>query len=176
MAVSNNITRSCQTRLVLAAMISLLLCLNTVEAAEVDFSWVIKPSNATAFFIGQPGVNRLGRIAVASNMLTMVHGLTPGDRLIVELFDGVRYQVVIEKLTTGIGQTLSILGTLPDHDIATFVLTTAPESFLMTLEDLAQKKVYRVVGNTLSATGTVTEFDRKAMLPVVHFPPVINKP
>lgn len=163
--------------LLVVSLALLLFCGHPAAAAEVKFSWpVADQSRAAALYVDQPGATRSGRIAIASHMLAAVEGFAPGDTLILELFDGVVYRVVINTMTLGAERTLSLSGTIQGHRFATFVLTASPESFLVTLEDLERRRVYRVVGDMLSAEGTVLELDRQAMPPVIHLPPLIYEP
>jgi hypothetical protein len=58
-------------------------------------------------------------------------------------------------------------------DIATVTMTVSSESYMITIQDLPNAMVYRIVGNTETGVGVVTQNDLKLMPPVLDGAPII---
>ena len=58
-------------------------------------------------------------------------------------------------------------------DIATVTMTVSSESYMITIQDLPNAMVYRIVGNTETGVGVVTQIDLKLMPPVLDGAPII---
>lgn len=75
------------------------------------------------------------------------------------------------------GQNAYILnGRIIDQDMASFSMTVTSESYLITLQDLDEAIVYRVVGSSETGLGVVTEIDLTKTPPIKYLPPVIPDP
>jgi len=63
---------------------------------------------------------------------------------------------------------MTISGKLKDHKNSTVVMTMGKEGFLMTIQDMNRAMLYRVRGNSIDGSGSVTEIDMRKMPPVIR--------
>ena len=59
------------------------------------------------------------------------------------------------------------------EEISTATITVTAESYLITIQDLSNAMVYRIVGNTDTGVGVVTQIDLKLMPPVLDGAPIV---
>jgi hypothetical protein len=88
-------------------------------------------------------------------------------------FPDVRFDIQVVAESHPQTDTLTISGQFAGQPMATFTLTITPESYLVTLQDFDGNKLYRVVGDTNTGAGQVTEIDLRKMPPVSDSPPII---
>ena len=60
-----------------------------------------------------------------------------------------------------------------DQDIATVSMTITEESYLITFQDVETNTLYRVVGNSVTGVGSVTEIDISQLPQQIHLPSII---
>ena len=91
----------------------------------------------------------------------------------IEFFPDARFDIQMSSESHPSPDVVSLSGHLPPSDLATFSLTATPESYLMTFDDPDSSMLYRVVGDSATGIGQVTEIDRRDMPPLLHAPPLI---
>ena len=70
---------------------------------------------------------------------------------------------------------LSLRGHLESHKVSTFTMTVTKQSFMITLQDLKDEAVYRVIGNTSTGLGHVSLIDLRSEPPRYDASPVISQ-
>lgn len=140
----------------------------TVAVAEIDKSE--KKSYIT----------RSGSVTLAISELLAAceyvqnNSLTSGDqvKLILSFFTEQEIEIVLdsEKCT----QNNYYLSGHIEGELSTFSITATQENYIVTFRDLAENKLYKVVGTMNSGKGKVTEIDLKKMEPVIHLPPRVS--
>jgi hypothetical protein len=93
--------------------------------------------------------------------------------LALEFFPDAYVEIQVTSESRSTPDTLSINGRVPDSDLSTFSMTLTPESYLMTFSDPHSPYLYRVVGDTDTGVGRVTEYDPRNRPPVIHSPSII---
>lgn len=63
---------------------------------------------------------------------------------------------------------LAVNGREPGKDFANFSMTVTPESYLITFTDADSEMLYRVVGDSDTGYGKVSEIDRAELPPILH--------
>ena len=91
-----------------------------------------------------------------------------GEKISLNLFPDVTHEVNINSVRHYANGTMIISGKLKDHKNSTVVMTIGNEGFLMTVQDMNRAVLYRVRGNSLDGSGSVTEIDMKKMPPVIR--------
>ncbi|MDD5524130.1 MAG: hypothetical protein PHV90_02715 [Smithella sp.] len=91
-----------------------------------------------------------------------------GEKISLNLFPDVTHEVNINSVRHYANGTMIISGKLKDHKNSTVVMTMGNEGFLMTVQDMNRAVLYRVRGNSLDGSGSVTEIDMKKMPPVIR--------
>lgn len=130
------------------------------------------------------GITRTGSVTLGADLLSPPmtsaarHAAQPDATLVsrslaVEFFPDAYVEVVVSSESRPSPNTLSINGQAPDTDLSTFSLTLTPESYLITFSDPHSDALYRVVGETETGIGTVTEYNRRNQPAVIHEPPLI---
>lgn len=87
------------------------------------------------------------------------------------LFPDTQIEVEITSQTNPAQGVLAINGRAPDSDFASFSMTVTPASYLITFADPDSSKLYRVVGDSATGQGRVTEIDRAKIPPQIHESP-----
>ncbi len=132
----------------------------------------------------EPYVNRVGAVAFAADVFLPRKTPDTGARaaasrafkghvLSISFFPGEGFTILVDSESRPQREILSLNGKLQGQDMATFSLTVTPESFLILLQDLDTATVFRVVGDTESGLGQVTEIDLRKMPPRRYLPPII---
>jgi len=120
---------------------------------------------------------RKGQIVVARDILPKRAGAEDnqtgspparGEKISLNLFPDVTHEVNINSVRHYANGTMIISGKLKDHKNSTVVMTMGNEGFLMTVQDMNRAVLYRVRGNSLDGSGSVTEIDMKKMPPVIR--------
>ena len=93
--------------------------------------------------------------------------------LALEFFPDAYVEIEVTSESRPAPGTLSLNGRVQDSDLSIFSMTVTPESYLMTLTDPHSPYLYRVVGDTETGIGRVTEYDPHNRQPVIHSPPLI---
>jgi hypothetical protein len=91
-----------------------------------------------------------------------------GEKISLNLFPDVTHEVNINSVRHYANGTMIISGKLKDHKNSTVVMTIGNEGFLMTVQDMNRAVLYRVRGNSLDGSGSVTEIDMKKMPPTIR--------
>lgn len=89
------------------------------------------------------------------------------------MFEQHAYTVHVTSESRPEPDILNLSGKIDSEDIATLSMTVTADSYLITLQDLNTSKVYRIVGNSETGLGTVTEVDVRKMPPILYSPPVM---
>lgn len=95
------------------------------------------------------------------------------EPFILEVFDYHEYAVQVTSESHPAPDVLNITGAINNEEIATVSITVTSESYLITIQDLKTATVYRIVGNTETGLGTVTEVDLRKMPPILYSPPIV---
>ncbi len=93
--------------------------------------------------------------------------------LTLTFFPDVSVEIEISADSRPSPEILSLNGRLAGQELATWSLTVTPESYLITYDDPQTTYLYRVVGDSETGLGRVTEIDRRDMPPVLHLPPLV---
>jgi hypothetical protein len=120
---------------------------------------------------------RKGHIVVAREIIPKRAGKeesqtgTPpskGESISLNLFPDVKHEVKVNSVKNYADGTMIISGKLKNHKNSTVVMTMGKEGFLMTVQDINRAMLYRVRGNSIDGTGSVTEIDMRKMPPVIR--------
>ncbi|MBK1723511.1 hypothetical protein CKO23_14850 [Thiocystis violacea] len=93
--------------------------------------------------------------------------------LAFELFPDTYVEILVSSQSRPTSSVLSISGGLRDGDLSTFSMTMTPDSYLLTYQDRHTQLLYRVVGDTSTGIGRVTEYDRRHQPMIIHSSPLI---
>ncbi len=93
--------------------------------------------------------------------------------MVLEFFPGISFTVIVDAQVGPQPEVLALSARRETDSLSTVSITVTPDSYLMTLQDLEKATVYRVVGDTQTGIGVVTEIDLKRMPPVLYSPPVV---
>jgi len=111
--------------------------------------------------------------AGAAGWRSVQPGTLASRSLAVEFFPDAYVEVIVATESRPDPNTLSINGHVLDSDLSTFSLTVTPETYLMTFSDPNGVSLYRVVGDTETGIGKVTEYDLRNRPDVIHSSPLI---
>ena len=131
----------------------------------------------------EPYVNRIGLVTFAVDTF-LPKAVQTGARvassrtflkapLPVAFFTDKQFTIVVAGESRPCREVLSLTGKIEGQEISTFTMTVTPESYLISLQDLQNATVFRVVGNTESGLGQVAEIDLRKMPPKRYLPPLI---
>ncbi len=95
------------------------------------------------------------------------------NHLVFGLFQDVSIDVQVDAEGRPKSDVLSLNGRTATDELSTFSLTITPESYMVTYDDPKNDKRYRIVGDTNTGIGQVTEIDVKLMQPMLDLPPII---
>ena len=96
-----------------------------------------------------------------------------GSAVTLGLFSDKQFAGVITSEARPEVGVLSLHARRDGDDIATATMTVTAESYLITIQDLPNATVYRIVGNTETGVGVVTQIDLKLMPPVLDGAPIV---
>lgn len=96
-----------------------------------------------------------------------------GSRFQLSFFADRTYDVIIDKVSKMGDNTILLSGKVIDTDLSTFTLTLTRDSYIINLQDLSGSILYRVVGNSQTGIGEVTEIDQRKIPPMRHLPPIV---
>jgi len=99
--------------------------------------------------------------------------LFKGIAINLGLFSDKQFAGVITSEARPEAGVLSLHARSDGDDIATATMTVTTESYLITIQDIPNAKVYRIVGNTETGVGVITQIDLKLMPPVFDGAPII---
>ena len=97
----------------------------------------------------------------------------PSGTLALEFFPDAYIEVQVTAESRPSPDTVTISGRVAGSDLSSFSMTLTPESYLMNFSDPSSPYLYRVVGDTETGVGRVTEYDSRKRPPVIHSPPVV---
>lgn len=93
--------------------------------------------------------------------------------LALELFPDTYVEVEVSSESHPAPDVVSLNGRVPGSALSTFAMTVTPDGYLMTFDDPAQPYRYRVVGDSATGVGQVTEYDLRNAPPVLYAPPLV---
>jgi len=176
---------------VLTLVLTCSLMVAVIPAAGAESLAILKPAAGMPqnLKIQEPGqetaqyVKRVGGVSFAADLL-LPRSKESGKRmapeasfrqriLTVSFFADRAFNIQVDSQARPKAQILSLSGHLEGSELATFSLTVTPESYLMKLQNLETATVYRVVGDTETGEGRVTEIDLREMPPMKHRPPLV---
>lgn len=96
-----------------------------------------------------------------------------GRTLSLFFFPWLEFNIIVDSETRPQPDVLLLNGRLEGADMSTFSMTVTAESYLITLQNLETATLYRVVGDTETGNGEVTEIDLTKLPPVIHSPPLV---
>ncbi len=99
--------------------------------------------------------------------------LMKGRTVQLGLFPQKGFDVIIERENRLDNNVILLSGKVIGLDISTVTITIAPDSYIINLQDMPNSILYKVVGNTMTGIGTVTEIDQKKIPPMINLPPLI---
>ncbi len=166
------------------ALLFVLLVGGTALAAEDDAITLLVPkekihalpSSIDDAVTAEPFITRTGVVSLdgkgllmdslaASMAKTSAQKTYTGLTFAIGFFADRQTSVVIERESLSSDRILNLIGRKTNQDLSNFTMTLSEESFLITLHDLDEDLMYRVVGDTSSGIGRVTEIDLKKMPP-----------
>lgn len=128
-------------------------------------------------------VRRIGSVRLYSDALLPVPpggiGRAAGNttfakkRLGLEIFSGFKVDIEVAAEARPDGETLALHGRKEGKGLSTFSLTITPEAYLIIYDDPDSTKRYRIVGDTETGDGLVTEIDLKLMPATLDSPVLI---
>lgn len=165
----------------------LLLSGSAVAGNSIDILWAATDVSANISnridHIAQPQepyINRTGTVAfnadlflprsAETNQRTATSASFRSNQFNLFFFPGQSFSIVVDSESRPNPNTLLIGGHLYNSDFSTFSLTITPESYLINLQVPGAATVYRVVGNTQTGDGRVTEIDLHKMPPILDGP------
>lgn len=127
-------------------------------------------------------INRIGNVSLDVNLFFPISDKTgvrtaaqqgfSNSNMSVSFFPDEQYIIYINSESRPQEDILSLNGHILDHELGTFSMTITSESFLITLQDMNKSFVYRVIGDTETGHGQVTEIDLPKMPPILYSPPM----
>ena len=169
MIMKNFFTGVCRGWMSAAVIIIMFGLVSLAHAAEHLLVWPLAEvsAGASARVSLEAHEIRKGQIALAPGIVPQVSGaagqariaVSGGDAVSITAFPDATYQATVDSVEYQSDGTMTINARLKDHKIQTVVLTIGPDGFLITLQDLNRHLLYRITGDSRSATGTVTEID-----------------
>lgn len=96
------------------------------------------------------------------------------QRWLLDLFSDTQIELEITSENAPAPGVKAINARELNHEFATFSLTLTPESYLITFADPESSMLYRIVGDSATGYGVITQIDRARMPPVIHLPPRIS--
>ncbi len=130
----------------------------------------------------EPFVKRVGAVVFDADWF-LPRSLATGKRaataaslqqraLVLDFFPDRRFSVIVGAESRPRPGVMTLNARVEGDDIDTLSLTVTAESYLLTLQDLHTATVYRVVGDTETGVGEVTEIDLRSMPPILYSPPI----
>jgi len=139
--------------------------------------------SGTAPRAAEPYIRRVGRVRFDTDVFMPVSPRTGrrapvsasfrSQSLGLAFFDDARFEVSVDATSRPQDAVLALRGRLANESVAAFTLTVTADGYLMTLHDLDGGLLYRVVGDTDTGTGRVTEVDVTKMPPVMDAAPMV---
>jgi len=96
-----------------------------------------------------------------------------GRILSVSFFPDKHYDIAIDSESRPKDNILSLIGHIEGQELAGFTMTITDESYLLRLRDFDASIIYRVVGDTRTGAGRVSEIDLRKMPPIEYQPPLV---
>jgi hypothetical protein len=128
-------------------------------------------------------VTRVGNVTLASDLLLQTSPKT-GEAVATALsmsqrtmsftfFPDASFDIQIASEARPQTNVLSLSGRVAGQELSTFSLTVTPDNYLITLDDPDTATRYRVVGDSETGVGEVTEIDLSRMPAIIDAPPLI---
>jgi hypothetical protein len=131
----------------------------------------------------KPYIKRVGQVRLAAarmlppravaNQREAVKVPQRGSTMSLAFFPGEVFTIEVDGQEQPQQGVLSINGRVAGAAMSTFSMTVTKEGYLITLQDLAAGKLYRVVGEQNSDLGRVVEYDLDEMPARIFSPPRI---
>lgn len=131
----------------------------------------------------QPHVTRTGAVNLAVDNF-FPRSLETGRRTVspvsfqnrtlsLSFFPDKSFTIVISSDSRPQKDIITLSGRLEGQELSTFSMTIDQDNFLIKLQDIDTGQVFRVLGNTETGIGRVTEIDPSKMPPIIYLPPLI---
>lgn len=187
----NDLTRVYRIPILLSSGLGLILSGVVSYAADIEEIHLMTPANGIAASEGRQAavkleetyVRRMGGVILDRDaLLSAATGSAqraPRDirftnkRLALEVFPDVKLDIEVVAESRPDGGILTLHGRKGGKGLSTFALTITPESYIVTYDDPDTTKRYRIVGDTESGGGQVTEIDPKLLPATLDLPPLI---
>jgi len=170
--------------------VGLLLSGSAGAGNSMDILWAATGAAAitqnpadTATQPDEPYINRVGPVTLNTDVFlprsaetgqrNLARSSFHSNQLNLFFFQGQSFSVMVDSESRPNADTLLIGGRLYNKDFSTFSLTITPESYLITLQDPGAATIYRVVGDTQTGTGRVTEIDQRKLPPMFDRPALV---
>lgn len=131
----------------------------------------------------EPWVKRSGRVTLNADQLLPRSQVSENrevapasflsSAMMLDLFPDRSFDVIVDADSRPRPGVLNISAHLYGADLSTFSLTVTPDSYIMTLQDMNNATLYRVVGNTGTGEGRVTEIDLTKLPPRLDSEPLM---
>lgn len=165
-------------------------------AAEYTLVWPVESKNLSAAITTTPapvknqtvGTNeqyviQTGVVAIPAKAVEMCAQMTRGDIVQLRFFDqsGGRniaqaqaaYRVTVQSVKRSENGVVSLTGKVEGHDIETFLLSAGIEGFMITMQDIERKILYRIVGDPRRGEAVVREIDLTKLPPSYDREPLL---
>ncbi len=93
--------------------------------------------------------------------------------LILTFFPENQFRIIIDSESRPQNNILTIQGRFGDSQLSTFTMTLTKDNYLITLQDIYNNMVYKVVGNMETGVGEVTQIDPGELPPTYDLEPIV---
>lgn len=132
----------------------------------------------------EPWVKRSGRVTLNVDQLLPRSQVTgkrqapsaffTGRAMMLDIFPDRSFDVIVDADSRPRSGVLNVSAHLDGaDDLSTLTLTVTPDGYILTLQDMKNAILYRVVGNTETGEGRVTEIDLSKLPPRLDSEPLI---
>ena len=157
-----------------------LWVLSGIPAVASDVYRLIVGEDLSAIAVGgalaqqaEPHVRRTRAVLFDVALLAAESPLKAGDLLQLELFDNVLYPVVVDRVVRGPSGALTIQGTIQGRDFATVTLTSQKGVVLGTVQDVENRRLYRIRSIERGRFHLVLDYDVESMPPTYDLDPIV---
>ena len=173
-----------------AVLAALLTCFATAAATIVILQpGAVEPRNfAKVSENAEEGyINRIGQVVFTAKDLFSAQPVTDMEEneiaqsllqseLMLSFFPDQDFRIIVDSESALGKDILSLGGRLHSAAFSTFSMTVTNDTYLMTLQDVDNGMIYKVVGDMETGLGRVTEYDLTKLPPVYDGPPIIPPP
>ena len=131
----------------------------------------------------QPHVTRKGAVNLAVDNF-FPRSLETGRRTVspvsfqnrtlsLSFFPDKIFNIIVSSDSRPQEDVIALSGRLEGQELSTFSMTIDQDNYLIRLQNLDTGQIFRVLGNTETGIGRVTEIDPSKMPPIIYLPPLI---